>query len=502
RIANGLLITIILSISAQAADYSTVYRKRTPGADAFVHIEPLLSASREMAGFIFSDSANKQVHIDLISGARIRTIDLDGCPVKSVHLYSPARDTLFIYTVLVRSDQGSGEVPLLASITVTADTLVTRSFSPEYYLTQGLSSVSCCDLRFSYDYKQNVDGLLVTVWMRFDNRNASLGPGSENLSTVFWYSLDLMQRLTRKKATCLTVGNLAGDSAAEFCTYDNYRYWYDFRGSENDPGQGSYRRTTVDVSDRDGNTMYSWNAHDGLTHTILIDDFFPSLPNAELLYYGEAEDLLGERTDRVSHAACYSFAGDSTTELWYCKLSGYTLDYAYSSGHVLAGMQQGQRVVFLDYLTGRLADSVALSRVMRSTSFFESGEAPSRLNLAGRCGDTIIVYQFDELAAGPARDGAAKLPRTFVLYQNHPNPFNNETVITFASDVTQHLSLKVFNILGQEIATLYNGVAYPGSFNVSWNGYDTYGRAQASGIYFARLESAIDSQIIKLIFLK
>ncbi len=502
RIANGLLIAVIVSISAQAVEYSTVYRKKMPGADAFVHIDPILDISHELAGFVFSDSAGKQIHIDLISGARTRTIDLDGYPVKSIHFYSPDRDTLFIYSAMVRSDHGSGEVPAIAGITITADTLVTMFFSPEYYFTQGLGSVPYYDLRFSYDFMHNVSGLLVSLRMQFDNRDASQGHSSENLSTAFWYSLDLSQRLARAKATCLTVGDLSGDSVAEFCTFDNYRYWYDFRDSEDDPSYGSYRRTTVDVSDRGGNTLYSWHAIDGLTRSILIDNFFPSLPNSELIYYGDAGDPLGERADRVSHAACYSFAGDSTAELWYCKLSDYTLDYVYSGGHVIAGMQQGQQILFLDYLTGRVADSVVLNRVLWSTSFFESGERPSRLNLAGRYGDTIIVCQFDEFTAGQVRNAAADLPQTFVLYQNHPNPFNNETVITFGNDVTQHLSLKIFNILGQEIATLYDGVAFPGSFNVSWNGYDGYGRAQASGIYFARLESTIDSQIIKLIFLK
>jgi hypothetical protein len=79
----------------------------------------------------------------------------------------------------------------------------------------------------------------------------------------------------------------------------------------------------------------------------------------------------------------------------------------------------------------------------------------------------------------------AALPSEFTLNQNYPNPFNPSTVISFSLAVDSKVSVRVFNLLGQEVASLFNGTLSSGrhEFNLNLSGTN-------SGIYFYQLEAA------------
>jgi hypothetical protein len=74
------------------------------------------------------------------------------------------------------------------------------------------------------------------------------------------------------------------------------------------------------------------------------------------------------------------------------------------------------------------------------------------------------------------------IPDKFELTQNYPNPFNPSTQISFSIAEAQFASLKVFNSIGQEVATLVNGEVKPGVYNVTFNA-----AGLPSGTYFYRL---------------
>jgi photosystem II stability/assembly factor-like uncharacterized protein len=101
----------------------------------------------------------------------------------------------------------------------------------------------------------------------------------------------------------------------------------------------------------------------------------------------------------------------------------------------------------------------------------------------------------------PPPDGAVgkqtDIPQTFALYQNYPNPFNPTTDIRFRIAKYGFVSLKVFDVIGREVATLVNEVKQPGEYTVSWDA----GKFP-SGIYFYRLSSGIFSDVKKLVLLK
>ena len=77
------------------------------------------------------------------------------------------------------------------------------------------------------------------------------------------------------------------------------------------------------------------------------------------------------------------------------------------------------------------------------------------------------------------------VPAGFELLQNYPNPFNPETVIPFSVSERSLVTLKVFDILGQEIGTLVNETLSPGSYSVKFSGVGL-----SSGVYFYRLNGA------------
>jgi hypothetical protein len=74
------------------------------------------------------------------------------------------------------------------------------------------------------------------------------------------------------------------------------------------------------------------------------------------------------------------------------------------------------------------------------------------------------------------------LPVVFALHQNYPNPFNPTTSLNYDLPATVHVTLKVFNVLGQEVATLVDKTQTAGRYNVSWNASGV-----GSGVYFYQI---------------
>jgi len=96
-------------------------------------------------------------------------------------------------------------------------------------------------------------------------------------------------------------------------------------------------------------------------------------------------------------------------------------------------------------------------------------------------------------------------PEVYVtrLQQNFPNPFNPETTIKYSleNDV-ENMSIKIYNILGQEVRTLKSGPHAKGEFTVVWDGRDNSGRNATSGIYFYRMSTPTYNQVHKMMLLK
>jgi hypothetical protein len=92
-------------------------------------------------------------------------------------------------------------------------------------------------------------------------------------------------------------------------------------------------------------------------------------------------------------------------------------------------------------------------------------------------------------------------PAAFALSQNYPNPFNPSTVISYQLAVNSQVTLKVYNMLGQEVATLVNGPQEAGVYTVSFNtSKGTLGLS--SGVYVYRLQAGSFISTKKLVLMK
>jgi hypothetical protein len=183
-----------------------------------------------------------------------------------------------------------------------------------------------------------------------------------------------------------------------------------------------------------------------------------------------------------------------------CDTSGLTLpifEYIHSSGNcsITGGyVYRGPDIPYLtgkyiyaDYCTGRIwalsYDGINVSNeYLLISNFPVSTFGLDKFNVLYVCAyqGSGAIYK---LIGAPI--GIKKNSNTighYSLSQNYPNPFNPSTVISFAVPKESYVTLKVFDCLGSEVKTLYEGIREPGEYNITW-----FASNSPSGVYFYRL---------------
>jgi hypothetical protein len=94
------------------------------------------------------------------------------------------------------------------------------------------------------------------------------------------------------------------------------------------------------------------------------------------------------------------------------------------------------------------------------------------------------------------------LPEHYELVQNYPNPFNPSTTLRFALPEAGHVTLDIYNLLGQRVSTLVDEYRPAGIHETVWNGRDDRGSEVSSGIYFYRLKVNSFTESKKMILMK
>ncbi len=111
-----------------------------------------------------------------------------------------------------------------------------------------------------------------------------------------------------------------------------------------------------------------------------------------------------------------------------------------------------------------------------------------------------VSMEEDNITSVEGENGSA-LPGQFSLMANYPNPFNPETAIRYQLPESADISLKIFNLLGQEVRSLVSKVQEAGAYSVQWDGKDNFGLSVSSGIYFYQINAGNKFKMSKTMML-
>jgi predicted phosphodiesterase len=128
-------------------------------------------------------------------------------------------------------------------------------------------------------------------------------------------------------------------------------------------------------------------------------------------------------------------------------------------------------------------------------AIFDVTPATLRITVYSNTDALLDTLQFSKppTSVGEQMDGVTE----FRLDQNYPNPFNPSTMIKYELPTSGHVKLKIYDVLGREVATLVNAVKQPGTYTVQWNA-----NGVASGLYFYRLQTGRFSTVQKMLLVR
>jgi predicted lipoprotein with Yx(FWY)xxD motif len=121
---------------------------------------------------------------------------------------------------------------------------------------------------------------------------------------------------------------------------------------------------------------------------------------------------------------------------------------------------------------------------------------------------STYLYRIECEAKGALRrtvfetDAITVPPLPVTLYQNHPNPFNPQTVIRFYLPEAQEVFLDVYDVAGERVATLAEGNREKGYHDVRWDGRNSSGESCSSGVYFSRLKAGKSTISCKMVIMR
>jgi hypothetical protein len=217
--------------------------------------------------------------------------------------------------------------------------------------------------------------------------------------------------------------------------------------------------------------------------------------------------VTGESGNSSGHQDCATVKYDSSgVQKW---VSIYEFEQNYSWGNALVLDNQGYIYVAANSYQGipphfaTIKYSPTGEQLWCMRTYSVNGETPvaiavdnlKNVYVSGSGNGDYMTIKYNQLTG--IQPISNKIPDSYRLEQNFPNPFNPRTIIRFQIKDSRFVSLKVYDILGREIETLVNEIQKPGEYEVSFDA----GKL-SSGIYFYRLIAGEYSETKRMILLK
>lgn len=296
--------------------------------------------------------------------------------------------------------------------------------------------------------------------------------------------------------------DLDGNSAKETLTWG---YFYEYDKFLDTEWIKSYFMFRLFLSD------YSYDFYDISSRMprVTAGDIDLQNPGQEFLLFKRGESIdpgVFEPADSTA-IYCLYLDGQEVNVLWGKDIAETANDYdgwlfslpSIAGTFCLANSSQGYDV--FDGSDGsRIGELVGLATRKKTVEGNFLSTSGDRMTVVQIDGATISLYQLD-VVLDTGEDGP-NLPFRFSLGQNHPNPFNAGTKISFSLGRASEVSLTIFDILGRPVRTLASGRYQAGEHTVEWDGTDSEGRPAASGVYLYELTTDAGSKARKMALIK
>jgi len=200
-------------------------------------------------------------------------------------------------------------------------------------------------------------------------------------------------------------------------------------------------------------------------------------------YEGNLGSIGGEKTDQDGNYL----------EGWEIKLknsNGNLLDVTFTDiagRFIFGGLTPGSYIIE----EGNVSGWQGVSPV--------GGKYTVTLNPKEHIRDLVFVNLFEGIGIDEQFN---KQSQELQLERNYPNPFNSSTVIKFYIPKSTSISLKIYNYLGQEIKTLFEGFKNSGTYQLTWDGANSVGETVSNGIYFVKLKNDTETKTIKIMLIQ
>lgn len=249
--------------------------------------------------------------------------------------------------------------------------------------------------------------------------------------------------------------------------------------------------TTAYMLEGKGGYHYDGYVYENSSHTTQLPDKCVTCHIVMTPYVSEDQPASTGHTFMPKGKKCYE-----------CHTDFDTLAVTFDYRHVQTEVDSLLTVLSGNLATATSADSATdeFKRAKFNHDFVESDGSHGIHNTKYARGLLISAIQNFTPTGVELIDETA--PREYALQQNYPNPFNPSTSISFSLPNRQFTSLKVYDIVGNLMATLVSEDMGPGSYRIRWNGLNSNGSQAPSGIYFYTLEAGSFKQTRKMILMK
>ena len=179
-------------------------------------------------------------------------------------------------------------------------------------------------------------------------------------------------------------------------------------------------------------------------------------------------------------------------------------DWEYVSGEPTNPNSYVERIVFLDdttdnYTPGNDQGKLRVAKLF-SGDIDNDGIGDIVFSSASFAADKPHLYMIEHNGMLGVENKVGITPKNISIRQNYPNPFNPETIFQYTLHQSGHISFKIYDILGKEIQTLYDGFKSAGTHMEKWSGERKDSQIVASGVYFYQLKFGKDKITKKMVF--